>query len=105
MEDKELEKSSIGGVVMSRRSKYSAEEKLKIVEACLSGKIGVCEAGDRIGVVGVDEKNIRRWMSRYKAEGVSAFLPSERNRTYPAEMKRQVVEEYLACLLYTSRCV
>lgn len=35
-------------------------------------------------------------MSRYKAEGVSAFLPSERNRTYPAEMKRQVVEEYLA---------
>ena len=35
---------------MSRRSKYSAEEKLKIVEACLSGKIGVCEAGDRIGV-------------------------------------------------------
>ena len=93
MEDKELEKSSIGGVVMSRRSKYSAEEKLKIVEACLSGKIGVCEAGDRIGV---DEKNIRRWMSRYKAEGVSAFLPSERNRTYPAEMKRQVVEEYLA---------
>ena len=87
MEDKELEKSSIGGVVMSRRSKYSAEEKLKIVEACLSGKIGVCEAGDRIGVVGVDEKNIRRWMIRYKAEGVSAFLPSERNRTYPAEMK------------------
>ena len=26
---------------MSRRSKYNAEEKLKIVEACLSGKIGV----------------------------------------------------------------
>lgn len=40
---------------MSRRSKYSAEEKLKIVEAYLSGKIGVCEAGDRIGV---DEKNM-----------------------------------------------
>ena len=27
MEDKELEKSLIGGVVMSRGSKYSAEEK------------------------------------------------------------------------------
>lgn len=93
MEDKELEKSSIGGVVMSRRSKYSAEDKLKIVEACLSGKIGICEAGHRTGV---DEKNIRRWISQYRSEGASAFLPAERNRTYPAEMKRQAAEEYLA---------
>ena len=78
---------------MSRRSKYSAEEKLKIVEACLSGKIGVCEAGHQAGV---DESAVRQWISRYKAEGPSAFMPSERNRTYPAELKQQAVEEYLA---------
>ena len=78
---------------MSRRSKYSAEEKLKIVEACLSGKIGVCEAGHQAGV---DESAVRQWISRYKAEGTSAFMPSERNRTYPAELKQQAVEEYLA---------
>lgn len=93
MEDKELEKSSIGGVVMCARSRYSAEEKLKIVEACLSGKIGVCEAGRRIGV---DKGAIRQWISRYKAEGASAFIPSERNKMYPAELKRHAVEEYLA---------
>lgn len=93
MEDKELEKSLIGGVVMSRRSKYSAEEKLKMVEACLSGKIGICEAEHRTGV---DEQNIRRWISLYRSEGACAFMPSEHNKTYSAELKRQVVEEYLA---------
>lgn len=78
---------------MSRRSKYSAEEKLKIVEACLSGKIGVYEAGRQAEV---DHKTIVEWISRYKAEGPSAFMPTERNRIYPVELKRQVVEEYLA---------
>ena len=93
MEDKESEKSSIGGVVMSRRSKYSVEEKVKTAEACLSGQMWISEASHRTGA---DEKNIRRWISRYKSEGASAFLPSEHNRTYPAELKRQAVEEYLA---------
>lgn len=77
---------------MSRGSKYSAEEKLNIVEACLSGAIGVREAGRRVGA---DGKTIGRWISRYKAEGSSAFMPAERNRIYPVELKQQVVEEYL----------
>ena len=77
---------------MSRGSKYSAEEKLKIVEACLSGAIGVREAGRRVGA---DGKTIGRWISWYKAEGSSAFMPAERNRIYPVELKQQVVEEYL----------
>lgn len=78
---------------MSRRSKYEAEVKIKIVKACLSGEIGVCEAGRRMGV---DEATIRWWLSRYQAEGAVAFIPSERNRRYSAEEKRQAVEEYLA---------
>ena len=78
---------------MSRRSKYSAEEKVKITEACLSGKIGVSEAGRQAEV---DHKTIVEWISRYKAEGPSALMPTERNRIYPVELKRQVVEEYLA---------
>lgn len=78
---------------MSRRSKYSAEEKLKIVEAVLSGKVGVCEAGRQTGA---DHKTILQWISQYKAEGPSAFLPSEHNRAYPPELKQQAVEEYLA---------
>ena len=74
MEDKELEKSSIGGVVMSRRSNHSTEEKIRIAETCLSGKMGICEAGRQAGVT---HKTIIRWINRYKSEGPSAFLPSE----------------------------
>ena len=61
---------------MSRGSKYSAEEKLKIVEACLSGAIGVREAGRRVGA---DGKTIGRWISWYKAEGssIQTGLPTQ----------------------------
>jgi transposase-like protein len=66
---------------------------LTIVEACLSGKLGVCEAGR---TAGVDKSSVRTWISRYQAEGPSAFLPVERNRVYSPDMKRAAAEEYLA---------
>ena len=78
---------------MSRRSNHSAEEKLKIVEACLAGEISICEAGQRAGV---HYKTVVRWIRRYKAEGPSAFSPSEHNRPYPVEVKYRVLEEYLS---------
>ena len=78
---------------MSRRSNHSAEEKIRIAETCLSGKMGICEAGRQAEV---SHNTIIRWISRYKSEGPSAFLPSERNRPYPVEVKRRAVEEYLA---------
>jgi transposase-like protein len=78
---------------MSRKSKISSEEKLRTVEACLSGKLSICEAGRAIGV---DESGVRLWINRYKAEGPSAFLPVERNRVYSPELKQAAVEEYLA---------
>lgn len=93
MEDKELEKSSIGGVVMSRRSEYSGEEKVKIVESCLSGKTGIREAERRAGV---SKGTIRRWISRYKTEGTIGLMQSNCHRKYPVELKRRAAEEYLA---------
>jgi transposase-like protein len=78
---------------MPQNSKVSAEEKLRIVEACLSGKLGVQEAGREAGV---DRKSVSAWISMYRAEGPSALLPAERNRVYSPELKRASVEEYLA---------
>jgi transposase-like protein len=78
---------------MPKKSKISAEEKLCVVEACLSGKLGVCEAGR---TVGVDKSSVRAWISRYRAEGPSAFQAAEQNRVYSPELKRAAVEEYLA---------
>jgi transposase-like protein len=78
---------------MSRKSKISADEKLRIVEACLSGKLGVREAGRAAGVA---NSRVLEWISKYQAEGPSAFLPAERNRIYSPELKLVAVEEYLA---------
>lgn len=78
---------------MGRRIKYSAEEKLKIVEDCLKGRDNpnhIAQTG------GISRKSIARWMAKYRAEGPTAFLPTEKNRRYSAELKRKVAEEYLS---------
>ena len=82
----------MGGIFMAHRNKYSTEEKLKIVEDCLNGKDNPWHAAQ---VRGVPDGTIRRWIARYRAEGPTAFLPTEKNRKYSAELKRKVVEEYI----------
>ena len=65
---------------------------MKIVEDCLNGK----ENPNHIETSrGIAEKTVRRWIAKYRAEGPTAFLPTEKNRKYSAEHKRKVVEEYL----------
>lgn len=78
---------------MSHKSKYSAEEKLKIVEDCINGRDNPNHAGKTRGIGCV---TIREWIAKYKAEGPSAFIATEKNRRYSAEFKRKVVEEYLS---------
>lgn len=76
---------------MSNQVKASAEEKVRIVEAYLSGKIGCAEAS---GLVGVNEETIRRWVSRYKTEGPAGFLTRARNRSYSKATKLAAVMDY-----------
>ena len=45
---------------------------------------------------GVGSTTMRNWISRYKAEGVSAFEPIEGKRVYCEEVKTAAVEDYLA---------
>lgn len=78
---------------MPRKEKMSPEEKVELVQRCMAGELGVCAAGR---LVGVTEKSVRRWIARYEAEGAKAFLPSERNRVYSAELKLRAVREYLS---------
>jgi transposase len=78
---------------MSGKSKVSLEKKVDIVRRCLNGEWGMEEAGRSAGV---DEATIRRWISRYEAEGVEAFVPHERNRVYPVELKQRAVRDYLS---------
>ena len=78
---------------MAHKSKYSAEEKLKIVEDCINGRDNPNHAGKTRGI---HPKTINEWIAKYKAEGADAFIAAEKNRRYSAEFKRKVVEEYLS---------
>jgi transposase-like protein len=78
---------------MPQKGKASAEEKLRIVEAYLSGKAGYVESCEGAGV---DGATLGRWISRYKTEGATGFLPQARNRSYSKETKLAAVLDYLA---------
>ena len=78
---------------MPQKGKRTAEEKLRIVELYLAGEVGCLEAS-RIAVV--NDATIRRWVSRYKTEGPSGFLPKEHDRAYDKETKLLAVLDYLS---------
>ncbi len=76
---------------MPHKGKIQAEEKIRIVEGYLKGKIGYTEAQE---IAGINSTTLRDWISRYKTEGSGGFLPADRNRIYPVELKAQAVRDY-----------
>ena len=69
------------------------EENIHIVRECAEGKISCSEAAERCGVV---FETMRRWVSRYCAEGAAAFLSPQRNRVYSSAQKEAAVKAYLS---------
>ena len=78
---------------MGKKQKLGKEEKVAIVLRCLSGEIGVVEAGR---IAGVAHKTIRRWIIQYEIEGGNAFETQKHKRIYSPELKEQAVWEYLS---------
>ena len=78
---------------MSGKNKLNAEEKVRIAEDCIEGRISQAEAARRVGV---DESSIRAWIAKYKSEGSYGLWQTEKNRVYSEELKLQAVTEYLA---------
>ena len=78
---------------MSHKSKLNAEEKVKIAQDCIEGRISQAEAARRNGVV---ESSIPAWIAKYQSEGSCGLRQTEKNRVYSEELKLQAVSEYLA---------
>ena len=76
---------------MPKKTKYSVEEKVEAVLACIEGKSSQSSMAKEMGV---DEATIRDWIGLYKSEGSLGLQPTEQNRIYSPEMKRQAVEDY-----------
>ena len=72
------------------KSKHSPEERTRIAQECISGKLGQSEAARQAGV---DKSTIRDWVRQYSVEGVSAFVPKEHSKNYSPELKEAAVKE------------
>lgn len=75
------------------RSKHSPEERIRIAELCISGKMGQSEAARQAGV---DHETVADWIRLYSTEGATGFLPKEHNNQYSPEIKEAAVKAYLA---------
>ena len=80
---------------MSKHRKYSAEEKLKIVEGYLDGKYSLDSKAHELGYTRAPGCFFQ-WVRIYKKHGPEVFLKKSKNNTYTSAFKQMVVEEYLS---------
>ncbi|MEV5027445.1 transposase [Paenibacillus sp. LPE1-1-1.1] len=73
------------------RGKYSAFEKLTILEEVASGQIGFMAAAKNYGI---NKTTLMKWERRYKLYGYEGLESHTRNRSYTAELKLQAVKDY-----------
>ncbi len=59
--------------------KFTPEKKIEIIEAYQSGKVSYSQLQD---VYGMNRDEIYRWISKYEANGIEAFVSG--NRRYSA---------------------
>lgn len=76
---------------MSRKVKYSIEEKLNAVQKYLDGKESMYSIANRFGI---NVSAVRLWVNKYRAMGVDAFSINQ-NKLYTKEKKEQAVAAYL----------
>ena len=80
---------------MGKRIEMETAEKEHLIQECLAGRMRMREAARRAGV---GHSTMHTWISRYRAEGVSALSENgnAQRRTYSEEIRRKAVEEYLS---------
>jgi transposase-like protein len=78
---------------MPRRSKISSEEKIRITEEYLSGRLSSADFEQRYKL---KNQRLYDWVRLYQTRGAEGLMPCKANRKYAPEMKRLAVGEYLS---------
>lgn len=77
---------------MGRKTKYTKETKINVVNEYLKGSKSIRDICDELGCA---KEIVRRWILMYKEYGESIFEDKAHNTSYTKEFKEQVVKEYL----------
>ncbi|MBQ9635647.1 MAG: helix-turn-helix domain-containing protein [Acidaminococcaceae bacterium] len=75
------------------KAKYSVEEKLSWVIRIQSNEISMHQVAK---MCGIHEMTIQTWLRLYEVEGIQGLTHQAHNRSYPVNLKRMAVAEYLA---------
>ena len=80
---------------MGKRKELGLDEKVSLVEECLTGRLRMREAARRAGV---GHSTMESWISRYRSEGISALEENgnQSKRRYDEDFKRKVVKAYVS---------
>lgn len=84
---------------MSRKSKYSPEQKVKACLEYLSGKKSATQIGIELGIGNKNKtrrNTVLQWVKMYSVNGKDAFVERAHNAHYSKEFKENVVREYLS---------
>jgi len=80
---------------MGRKAKYSCEQKVQACEEYLSGRKSASEIARYLDMGKGGKSRVRKWSTRYKTYGSSAFEETHHNKPYSKEFKEKVIKEYL----------
>jgi len=73
---------------MSRKRKYSDQQRLEAVLDVLEKGLSLCEVARRLGT---DHKNVRRWVAFYEQYGVKGIISIKKKDSYSGDFKLSVV--------------
>jgi len=81
---------------MSRKSKYSLEEKIKACTEYLSGTKSATDIARELDMGKRGCTTVRLWVKKYMEYGAEVFHIKTKNGSYSSELKKNIVEEYLS---------
>ena len=80
---------------MSRKAKYSVEEKIKAAERYLRGEASAGEIAAEMKMSRHGDDMVAEWAAMYRENGTEGFHLTRGNSSYSGELKQQAVEDYL----------
>jgi transposase-like protein len=86
-------KSTLEVFIVSRKSPYTSEDKVKYVKLYLDRKLSYKEVNEQLGV---SQKIFEYWVNLYRYHGTTGLMPKYLNSTYSREFKYDVVRRSLS---------
>ena len=81
-----------GTFFMSRKSKFSYEDKLKICMEYLDNHISLLQLSRKYNIA---KSTLQQWINLYKIHGKTVFKEKTRNKAYSIEFKMKIIEEII----------